>query len=160
MGKVGELIAKLIGGGVLSDIRGILDDVITNKEEKQLLLNELYKLQSTHELQVLEIHKYITMKELDVELGIRMAAYDRDVQANNSTNSSFLARNIAPILAITFAILYITISILAMIGRINTNEAINISVINGTTNIVMLIIGYYFGSSHEKIKQSQIGDKK
>ena len=64
MGKIAELIGKLLAGGTLESVKGILDEVITNKEERQTLLNELKK----EENRSVEALKSLELVALNAEL--------------------------------------------------------------------------------------------
>ena len=64
MGKIAELIGKLLAGGTLESVKGILDEVITNKEERQTLLNELKK----EENRSVEALKSLELVALSAEL--------------------------------------------------------------------------------------------
>lgn len=70
-------------------------------------------------------------------------------------NKNWLSDNIASIIALSFIWFTFYVFRLVLIREIKTTEATTISIINSVTNILMLIVGYYFGSS----KSSRDKDK-
>lgn len=79
----------------------------------------------------------------------RESAREREVAVNNSANSSWLTKNIVAILALIWTTASIYIFYLALIGKITTEAQIVMLVVNSVTNIIMLIVGYFFGSSEK-----------
>lgn len=79
----------------------------------------------------------------------RDSARRREVDINNSINSSWLTKNIVAILALIWTTASIYIFYLALIGKITTEAQIVMLVVNSVTNIIMLIVGYFFGSSEK-----------
>lgn len=70
---------------------------------------------------------------------------------------SFLQSNIAPVLALTWTIFTLCIFILVLTRIITATENVAFLIINSVTNIMMIIVGYFFGSSMgSKQKQATI----
>jgi len=163
MNKIAEIISKLLAGGVLKDVSGLLDEVITNKEERQLLLNELKK----HEFQHIETIEAIKARiyekelefletELNTEVELRKQAV-RLQETNNSENTTLLNKTIAPILALSATACAILVYILVLTAHLKATEPTVLLVISNVTNVVLVVFGFYFGSSvGSKIKDSQL----
>jgi hypothetical protein len=163
MNKVAEIITKLLAGGVLKDVTGLLDEVITTKEERQTLLNELKKHEFQHEETIEAIKARIYEKELEFmqtelnsEVELRKQAV-RLQEANNSEHSTLLNKAIAPILALSATACAILVYVLVLTAHLKATEPTVLLVISNVTNVVLVVFGFYFGSSvGSKIKDSQL----
>jgi len=125
----------LPGAKLLADVK---DMVIKSPEYKALPeadqkeFNDLY---------------YLQLRELDMILEDRKNARASNVAINVSEQSSWLSKNIAACLAIGWTLFTIFIFSLLLCGKINAKENLVFLIVNSVTNIVMLIVGFYFGSS-------------
>ncbi len=71
--------------------------------------------------------------------------------------STWLHNNIAPLIAITYTLFSLIVYVLVLIHVISATENIAFLIINSITNIMMIIVGYFFGSSvGSKSKQASI----
>lgn len=72
-------------------------------------------------------------------------------------NDNWLHKNAAPVIALSYTGFSFLIYILVLTKQISATENVAFLIINSVTNIVMLIVGYYFGSSAgSKNKQDTI----
>lgn len=96
------------------------------------------------------------IKQLELELRDIDSARNREIELAK-TDAPILTKIIVPLLAIGWSVFAFTLYILLLTGAISNLESIQALVISSITNIVMLIIGYYFGSSKgSKDKQDHI----
>lgn len=150
MNKVGELLAKLLAGNMLKDLTGLLDEIITNKEERLTLLNELKKEEYRH-LEVIDsIKARIYEAELrykETELNTEVELRKQAVRLATDANASWLAKNITSILALGSTITAGFIYILVLIGKLKATEPTVLLVVSNITNLVLVVFGFYFGSS-------------
>lgn len=70
---------------------------------------------------------------------------------------NWLSENISSIIALAFLGFAFTIFLLVLLRQVKTTESTTITILASVTNILMLIIGFYFGSSKSgKDKDKQI----
>lgn len=90
----------------------------------------------------------LALKEIEAHLADTANARQRDIEANNSVNSSWLAKNITPLLAIGIVALTFTMWYIILFKDIPQNkEALVAGIVGSLTTICMGVVGYYFGSS-------------
>ena len=74
-------------------------------------------------------------------------------------NKNWLSDNIASIIALSFIWYTFYVFKLVLLKEVKTSESQTITIINSITNILMLIVGYYFGSSKgSKDKEQKINE--
>lgn len=148
-----NILTKLLtstGEGLITSIGTVLDDLITSKEEKQLVQVELEKIISKNYIS----EKELLIKELEFWANDMESAREADVERAVKSNS-WLQKNIVPLLAIFWTIITVSVMVLVLLGTLVATEALVILIVNGLFNVVMLIIGFYFGSSHGESKAIQ-----
>jgi hypothetical protein len=119
-------ITSFLSGGFMKEARGILDDVITNKEE----------LAEAHlKLTALETSTMIKMKEMQIE--DTKSAREADVERQKSPNASWLAKNTAYIIALGVSIGAVTTWFVEVSERADTSA----------NAAFMLVLGFFFGSA-------------
>ncbi|MFY9154069.1 MAG: hypothetical protein WAO52_18755 [Prolixibacteraceae bacterium] len=142
-------IKDLFSGGantLVDSVGKVLDNVITTKEEKLQLENELRKSEMQYQLEL----KKLSNEERQMILGDISSARQREVQVQTSEYATRLSKNVSPILA--FGTTLITLSLFYVL--IFTPDAVK----GDSKDIVMYILGvlsailtqiysYYFGSS-------------
>lgn len=67
-----------------------------------------------------------------------------------------LSENIVPIIALSFMLFAFTVFLFILLKEVKTTESTTITILATISNILMLIFGYYFGStknSRDKDKQ-------
>jgi len=122
----------------LSALSVVKDLVMGDNPEAELTPEEKQEFMQLYQLE---------LTELDLILKDVQSARDREVRINESEKSSWLAKNIVPIIAYTYILFSMALNILVLVGKIKTGDNITFQIVTGVTNITMLIIGYYFGSS-------------
>lgn len=159
-GKLIEILTGGLGTKVLDKVGTIVDDSIYSKEERAADEIKAQLQAEEFELKRQELENSLIEKELDL-YGIQMeqeventkSAREREIEVINATNSSWLLRNITPILAVL-----IVASTFAMWGMVlfrnynpKTNEAM---IIGSLTTIAMTVISYYFGGIVTSFKKT------
>lgn len=163
MGKIAEIISKLLAGGVLRDVTGLLDEVITNKEERQILLNELKKHEFQHIETIEAIKARIYEKEMEhlnvqlqTEVELRKEATKLVATTNTSEHASWLSKNINSLIALVITISCLTLYFLVLTGKLKATEPTVLLVVSNATNALVIVLGFYFGSSvGSKLKDKQ-----
>ncbi len=61
--------------------------------------------------------------------------------------NNWLQHNVSALLAILFTLFSLSIYLLVLVHAISATENLSFLIINSVTNIMMIIIGYYYGSS-------------
>lgn len=138
----------LLKGAVEAKGKEVVEGIIGVKlpEKKEDLTPELaYKLRElefSHEEKLLEIG--IEHKKLDYA---EMAnARDREARINESENASWLSKNVTSIIALTI--------IVGGLSTLNWHPDPEVRLVVG--NLMMLVLGYYFGTSMGSTKANQI----
>ena len=74
-------------------------------------------------------------------------AREMNFKINDSDNSSWLQKNISAIIALVWVSFCIYLYWISLKGEVGSDKQMNSMVVGSITNITMLIIGFYFGSS-------------
>lgn len=134
------------GAGSLVDSVGkVLDNVVTTKEEKMQLDNEIRKSEMQFQIDM----KKLTIEEQQMILGDIASARQRDV-AIQTANTTKLNKNLMPILAFgTIALVFTFFYILIFSPVLIKGEGKELAMyLLGILSAVLTqIYGYYFGSS-------------
>lgn len=143
------LIHDLFGGGATSLIQSVgqtLDQVITTREEKMQLENEIRKatLQFESEMRKLDV------EEKGVLAGEMNSARQREVAVQTNPNATRLSKNVSSLLALgttilTFTLFYILIFRHEAIGE--KSKDVVLYILGVLSAILSQIFSYYFGSS-------------
>jgi len=88
-------------------------------------------------------HKEQLVKELQLVLSDIDSARDMNTEVQKSVNSSLLSKNIVPLLAIGVLLLFMFVQVAPMFGIITITDV----ALNGITNVLMVVVSFYFGSS-------------
>ena len=125
-------------------LKGLFSNTPGISQEDRVAFNEAIM---TYEIEIAKINAADTDSARNREIEIA------------KTDSGWLVKNIVPILAAAWTIFTFVLFILALTGHMEAKENMQFLVINSATNVVMLVVGYYFGSSNgSKMKQDQLND--
>lgn len=156
LGKIiGDAVGKA-GGNIIEQTLGSItktvDEFHLSKEEKAEIQNKITEGLNKHQEAILEAAN----RELELHNAEMDSARKRDIEANNSQHSSWLARNIAALLAITITVGCFIMWYIVLFKDIPKEKEVLVSGILGSlTTIDMGVIGYYFGSSHSSSKKQE-----
>ena len=134
-GKVAEITDSITGG---------LDKLFTSKEEKLAAELKIQEALSGH----LEKMEALAQSEVDMYLKDTQDARSNFTKIQESTNASWLAKNILPVLAVG-----VTLGFFGLLGYMlkfqvpKDNERIMDILLGSLGTAWISIIGYFFGSS-------------
>jgi predicted type IV restriction endonuclease len=144
------------GANTLVDSVGkVLDNVVTTKEEKMQLDNEIRKSEMQFQVDM----KKLSNEEQRMILDDMSSARQREVQVQTSEHATKLAKNVSPFLAlgttlITLALFYVLIfSPQAVKGD---SKDIIMYILGVLSAVLTQIYSYYFGSSAGSAEKSRI----
>lgn len=126
-----QAVASLLNGGI-KEIGGIIDNVVTTKEEKQTLHNALKQM---------EMKNHLDLKQMDLDrYGMAHETYGKDSQMQK-------------IYSMVFLIAYVCLSVILIFVFIKYTEmpshavALISSILGAMSAKVNTITDFYFGSS-------------
>ena len=134
------------GASTLVDSVGkVLDGVITTKEEKQQLDIELIKSEQQFQLEMRKLGN----EEKSLVLGDLSSARTREVQLNESVNTTRLNKNLMPYIAIgTIVIVFALFFVLIFTpDSVKDAKEIVMYILGILSAVLTQIYSYYFGSS-------------
>jgi citrate synthase len=143
------ILQNLFSGGastLVDSVGKVLDNVVTSREEKMQLENEIRK----SELQFQVDMKKLSNEEQQMILGDMNSARQREVQVQTSEYATKLSKNISPILAlgtvvITLALFYVLVFSPKTVE--GDSKDIVMYILGVLSAILTQIYSYYFGSS-------------
>jgi hypothetical protein len=142
---------------VIEGVGNIIDNVITSKEEKELLKLELQKEINRHT----EESRQIAIHESEILLKDVQSARQRDIEANNSQSASWLSKNISPLLAIFTIVSFYAINfIIIFLKPSQEQKEILFYTIGLVSGVSTMVVSYYFGSSQGSKEKQDILNRK
>jgi hypothetical protein len=75
------------------------------------------------------------------------SARDREVKINESEHASWLSKNTGSLIALVFVGVYLYLNYGLLSAMFKPEDTVFTTIIGNMTNIVMLIVGFYYGSS-------------
>ena len=144
-----SFIKDLFSGGantIVDSVGKVLDNVITTKEEKMQLENEIRKSEIQYNLEM----KKLTNEEQRMIIEDIGSARQREVQVQSSAYATELAKNVAPYLAlgttiITLGLFYVLIFTKGVVN--DESKDIILYILGVLSATLTQIYSYYFGSS-------------
>lgn len=142
-------IKDLISGGantLVDSVGKVLDNVITTKEEKLQLENEIKKSEMQYQLEL----KKMSNEEKQMILGDISSARQREVQIQSSEHATNLSKNVSPILAFgtTFlTMLFFYILVFKPDSISDDSKEVVLYILGVLSAILTQVYSYYFGSS-------------
>lgn len=156
MNKFLEILTGLLGGSPLETLFNGVDKFVFTKEEKEEALNKLKELEFQKSKMTLEGQlalETLRVKVLEAEVEDKKSAREREVEVSKTDN--VLGKLTPSLIALLMLILY-AYSLVSYQYGLHVSERAEMSL----HDIVMLIIGYYFGSSiGSQLKTKMLGDK-
>ena len=135
------------GASTLVDSVGkVLDNVVTTKEEKMQLENEMRK----SELQFQVDMKKLSNEEQQMILGDISSARQREVAVQTSENATKLSKNISPFLALGTTIITLALFFVLIFSKLDLpadKKDIILYILGVLSATLTQIYSYYFGSS-------------
>jgi hypothetical protein len=139
--------------GIVSAVGGVVDNIVTTKEEKMQLENEIKKA---------EMQYQVDMRKLNIEETGQVFADAKDARAmassvQTSANSTKLSKNVGPYLAIGTTLLTFALFFSLIFGyceKGNTKEIV-LYILGVLSAIVTQIFSFYFGSSQSSKDKNQ-----
>jgi len=132
----------------------VLDNVVTTKEEKMQLDNEIRKSEMQFQLDL----RKLSNEEQQMILGDISNARQREVQMLNSANSTTINKNLMPIMAMGTIVIVLGLFYVLIFSPsiIKTDSKDVIMYILGVLSAVLTqVYSYYFGSSAGSASKSQ-----
>jgi ABC-type uncharacterized transport system permease subunit len=142
-------LKDLFSGGastLVDSVGKVLDNVVTTKEEKMQLDNEIRKSEMQFQLDL----KKLSLEEQQMIMGDMSNARQREVQMLNAPNITKLNRNLMPIMALGTIMLVLSLFfvLVFMPNLVSPGSKDIIMYILGVLSAVLTqIYSYYFGSS-------------
>jgi hypothetical protein len=141
------ILQNLFSGGaatLVDTVGKVLDNVVTSKEEKMQLENEIRK----SEIQFQVDMKKLSNEEQQMILGDISNARQREVQVQTSEYATKLSKNVSPYLALgTTFITLVLFFILIFVSVPKESKEIILYILGVLSAILTQIYSYYFGSS-------------
>jgi hypothetical protein len=150
-------LQNLFSGGastLVDSVGKVLDNVVTTKEEKMQLDNEIRKSEMQFQLDL----KKLSNEEQQMILGDISSARQREVQIQTSEHATRLSKNISPILALgtvllTLALFYVLIFSPDTVK--GDSKDIVMYILGVLSAVLTQIYSYYFGSSQGSADKSR-----
>ena len=144
-----SFITDLFSGGagkLVDSVGNVLDKVVTTKEEKMQLENELKKAEFEHEVEM----EKLSVAEKQLVYGDIDSARKREAEVQTSEHATTLSKNVSPILALgTVALTLILFYILVFRPKSIEKDSkdVVVYILGVLSAILSQIYSYYFGSS-------------
>ncbi|MDO8928904.1 MAG: hypothetical protein Q7W54_07950 [Bacteroidota bacterium] len=144
-----SFIKDLFSGGastLVDSVGKVLDNVITTKEEKMQLENEIRKSELQFQLDL----KKLSNEEQQMMLGDISSARQREVQVQTSEKASWMAKNIQHAIAAgttLITLLFFYILIFKPESITSESKDIVLYILGVLSAILTQVYSYYFGSS-------------
>lgn len=144
-----SFLKDLFSGGantLVDSVGKVLDNVITTKEEKLQLENEIRKSEMQFQLDL----KKLSNEEQQMMLGDISSARQREVQVQTSEKASWMAKNIQHLIAAgttLITLLFFYILIFKPDSITEESRDIVLYILGVLSAILTQIYSYYFGSS-------------
>ncbi|MBA4411069.1 MAG: hypothetical protein Q8S54_00865 [Bacteroidota bacterium] len=152
-----SFLQDLFSGGantLVNSVGKVLDNVVTTKEEKMQLENEILKSEMQYQLDL----KKLSNEEQQMILGDISSARQREVQMLSSANATTINKNLMPIMAmgtilIVLGLFYVLIFSPSIIKA--ESKDIVMYILGVLSAVLTQVYSYYFGSSAGSATKSQ-----
>jgi len=142
-------LQDLFSGGastLVDSVGRVLDNVVTTKEEKMSLDNEIRKSEMQFQLDM----QKLSNEEQQMIIGDLNSARQREVQVQTSEYATQLAKNVAPYLALGTTLITLTLFFVLIFRPGNVpqeSKEIILYILGVLSAVLTQIYSYYFGSS-------------
>lgn len=141
---------KLFSGGastIVNSVGNVLDKVVTTKEEKMALENEIRKAEMQYQIDL----KRLSLDEVKAGYQDIASARERETAIQTDADATKLGKNISSYLAIgttllTFTLFYVVIFKNKELTEYGSKEIV-LYILGVMSAVVTQIFSYYFGSS-------------
>ncbi len=147
---------SLLSNAVLAKGKDWVEDKIGVKLDDPMTPEQVAKLKQAemeHEEELMRLKvedNKLDLEAFKAEVEDHKSARDRELKINESTNASWLSKNTGSLLALGFTAIFLAMGYLSVFDvGVQYREAPFNSVFNTMSQIVMLIVGYYWGSSKD-----------
>ena len=155
-----SFISNLFSGGVgqvVDSIGKVIDNVITTKEEKQQLDNEIRKAEMQYNLE----SRKIDLEEKQAVLKAVDSARTMASNVQTSANATNLSKNVAAYLALgTVFLTFVLFFVWAFAEVTQSQKEIVLYILGVLSAIDTQIFSFYFGSSQGSKDKQAVIDKK
>lgn len=148
---IGAIVSKIFAGKATDLVKtagDLIDNFTLSKEEK-----EQFKIQMMQEANKMALAMaQEDNKELELLVNENKSARDREMQIATSEKANWITRNTTAVLALGFVGVTLALYVLSVLKTVEIHQ----DILQDLRDIVILIMGYYFGSSlgsHAKQKQ-------
>lgn len=139
----------LFSGGIKEAVKVVADTVdrfTLSGEEKAAISQAMEDAMNAHA----EKMEALAVDREKIFLQDTENARAMNVALNASEHASWLTKNTGSMIAIAYTVFNFVIYVLILMGWAKTDNDIAILIVNSITNIAMLIVGFYYGSSSER----------
>lgn len=150
-------LSNLFSGGagdLVKSVGGVLDNVITTKEEKLQLENEMKKAENEYKIEM----RKLDVSEKQMVFDDINSARTRETAVQTSSNATWLSKNVSPLLAMFTSIITFTLFFFLIFNPQvfdPTMKDVVIYILGVLSAILTQIYSYYFGSSHGSSEKNQ-----
>ncbi len=150
-------IQNLFSGGantLVDSVGKVLDNVVTTKEEKMQLENEIKKSEMQFQLDL----KRLSNEEQQMILGDISSARQREVQVQTSEHATKLSKNVSPMLALGTVVIVLGLFYVLIFSPstvVGDSKDIVMYILGVLSAVLTQIYSYYFGSSAGSAAKSQ-----
>jgi hypothetical protein len=143
------ILSQIFSGGastLVDSVGKVLDNVITTKEEKQQLDNEIRKSEMQFQIEM----QKMSLEEKQMVIGDIGNARTREVEIAKSENATRLSKNTLPLMALgTIVLSFILFYVLVFSPNLipASSKDIVIYILGVLSGILAQVYSYYFGSS-------------
>jgi len=154
-----EKLLEILGKGTVQTAFEFLKSIITTKKDKMEWLDKINNLIREDNAQNIELReKLIELYKLleTVEFDDVKSAREMNKEINISPNSTWLSKNITALLAVFFVLSYTVLNVFIIYFPSEETQMLKLKVLDSFQNIMLLIVGFYFGSSAESSVKDRI----
>ena len=150
-------IQNLFSGGantLVNSVGKVLDSVVTTKEEKMQLENEIKKSEMQFQLDL----KRLSNEEQQMILGDISSARQLEVQVQTSEHATKLSKNVSPMLALGTVVIVLGLFYVLIFSPstiVGDSKDIVMYILGVLSAVLTQIYSYYFGSSAGSAAKSQ-----